>query len=420
MKRLLRHAVVDIGPLRRRREFRLLWIGQAVSFFGSTVTMVAIPYQTYQLTHSSLAVGLLSAVQLVPLVGMLLFGGLLADTVDRRRLVLIAETALLCTSLALLVNARLTHPKLWVLFVVGVLMSAFSGIQGPPLDALLPRVVERDELPAAVALSMLRGTVGMIAGPAVGGVLIGAAGLSAAYGFDVATFAVSLVALGLMRAVPPPETAPPSSIRAVADGLRYAWSRPEILGTYGVDIVAMFFGMPMALFPALAQQFGGGTALGLLYAAPSIGSFLASATSGWVSRVSRHGAAVCIAAAGWGAGIVLLAFAPNLALAVASLAFAGFCDMLSGLFRGVIWNQSIPDRLRGRLAAINQISYSTGPLLGNVESGVASALIGLRGAIWSGGLLCIVGVGAAMALLPGFWRYVGARGPQVATASTDM
>ncbi|MBV9281599.1 MAG: MFS transporter [Chloroflexi bacterium] len=409
---MLRHVVIDIGPLRRRREFRLLWIGQAVSFFGSMVTQVAIPYQTYQLTHSSLAVGLLSAVQLVPLVSMLLFGGLLADTVDRRRLVLMAETALLSTSLALLVNARLAHPQLWLLFVVGALMSAFSGIQGPPLDALLPRVVERDELPAAVALSMLRGTVGSIAGPALGGVLIGAAGLGAAYAFDAATFAVSLAALGLMRAVPPPDTASPPGLGAMAEGFRFAWSRPEILGTYGVDIVAMFFGMPMALFPALAQQFGGGTALGLLYAAPSMGSLLASATSGWVSRVDRHGAAVCLAAAGWGAGIVCLAFAPTLALAVVSLAFAGFCDMLSGLFRGVIWNRAIPDRLRGRLAAINQISYSTGPLLGNVESGFASALIGLRGAIWSGGLLCIVGVAGAMLLLPEFWRYNSARRPE--------
>jgi len=400
-----RRFVVDFGPLRRHRDFRLLWLGQAVSFLGSMVTFVAIPYQAYALSHSSLVVGLLSAAELVPLVVMALFGGALADAIDRRKLVLIAEALLAVASAALLVNALLPGPRLWVLFVVGAAMAGLDGLQRPPLDALLPRLVDKDEIVAAGALSSLRMTVGMIAGPALGGVLIAAFGLASAFGFDIATFAVSLAALALMRAVPPPSDAPAPSLRGIAEGLRYAAGRQELLGTYAVDVVAMFFGMPMALFPALAHKFGGAGVLGMLYAAPSVGSFIASGTSGWAPRVRRHGAAVCLAAVGWGVGITALGFAPDVVIALVALTVAGYCDMISGLFRGAIWNQTIPDRLRGRLAGIEQISYSTGPLLGNVEAGAVAAFAGLRVAIASGGILCVAGVGVAVVLLPKFWRY---------------
>jgi MFS family permease len=249
----------------------------------------------------------------------------------------------------------------------------------------------------------------MIGGPALGGGLIAAIGLPATYGFDVATFAVSLGALRLMRAVPPPPDAERPSLRGIAEGFRYARGRPELLGTYGVDMVAMFFGMPNALFPALAVELGGGaTLVGLLYAAPAVGALLATATSGWVSRINRHGAAVCIAATGWGVGIVVVGLAPGVVLALVGLVVAGFADMVSGIFRGTIWNQTIPDRLRGRLAGIEQVSYSTGPLLGNVEAGVVAAVAGVRASIVSGGVLCIAGVAVAAALLPAFRRYEAA------------
>ncbi len=410
--RLLGHVVVDVGPLRRHRDFRLLWLGQAVTLLGSMVTYVAIPYQAYQLSHSSLVVGLLSAGELVPLLTMALVGGAFADAMDRRRLVLLAEALFAAASVALLVNGLLPHPRLWVLFVIAAVMAGLDGLQRPPLDALLPRLVDRDELTAAGALSGLRGTVGTIAGPALGGVLIASAGVGAAYAFDVATFTVSIVALALMHAVPPPTDAEPPSLRRIAEGLRYAASRQELLGTYGVDMIAMFFGMPMALFPALAQRFGGAGALGLLYAAPEVGSLLATVTSGWSARVHRHGVAVCLAAAGWGAGIVLLGLAPTLACALVALVIAGFFDMISGIFRMVIWNETIPDRLRGRLAGIEHISYSTGPVLGNVEAGVVGSIVGLRAAIASGGILCVAGVGVAAALLRGFWRYDSRRAEQ--------
>jgi MFS family permease len=381
------------------------------------VTYVAIPYQAYRLSGSSLIVGLLSAIEFVPLVTMALFGGALADAVDRRRLVQVAELLFTAGSAVLLVNALSSHPRLWVMFVVAAVMAGVDGLQRPPLDALLPRLVDKDELVAAGALGSLRWSVGMIAGPTLGGVMIAAFGVATAYGFDIATFAVSLVTLAMMRAVPPPADAPPPSLRGIVEGIRYAASRSELIGTYGVDMVAMFFGMPIALFPALAQRYGGAGVLGLLYTAPSIGALLATLTSGWTSRVRRHGAAVCLAAIGWGIGITLLGFAPGIAWAVAALIVAGFCDMLSGVFRSAIWNQTIPDRLRGRLAGIEQISYSTGPMLGNVEAGAVASLARLRASIVSGGVLCIAGVGVAVALLPAFWRYDARH--EVATEGPD-
>jgi MFS family permease len=205
--------------------------------------------------------------------------------------------------------------------------------------------------------------------------------------------------------VPPPPEAEPPSLARILEGVRYAGSRPELMGTYIVDIVAMFFGMPMALFPAAATHLGGAGVLGLLYAAPAVGSLIATATSGWTAHVHRHGAAVCIAAAGWGIGIVAFGLTSSLAAALAGLVVAGGADMVSGIFRSTIWNQTIPDHLRGRLAGIEQVSYSTGPLLGNVESGAVASLAGLRASIVSGGLLCVAGVVVAAVALPAFWRY---------------
>jgi predicted MFS family arabinose efflux permease len=269
----------------------------------------------------------------------------------------------------------------------------------------VPRLVERDELAAAGALSSFRMTIGMVVGPAIGGVLIATIGLPLTYTVDVATFLFSLAMLRLMRAVPPPPGAGAPSLRRIIEGVQYARSRPDLLGTYIVDIVAMFFGMPFALFPAIAEGFGGAGALGLLYAAPSVGSLVATVSSGWTADVKRHGRAICLAAAGWGAAIVAFGLTDNLWVALVFLAIAGGADMISGLFRSVMWNSTIPDELRGRLAGIEQVSYSTGPLLGNVESGVAASLIGVRGAVVSGGILCVVGVAVTAVALPVFWRY---------------
>jgi MFS family permease len=404
-RRLVGAAALDIGPLRRHRDFRLLFAGQALSFFGSEITYVALPFQIYQLTHSTLAVGLLSLAEFVPLMVMAFVGGALSDAFDRRRMVQLSELGSGLAIAVLMVNSLLPHPSVAVLFVVAPVLAALYGILRPSLDALVPRLVTREELPAASALEGFRGTLGSIAGPAVAGVVIAGAGLPVAYGLDVATFGASLVALWFMRAVPPPPDAPPVSLGSIAEGLRYARSRQELLGTYGVDIIAMFFGMPMALFPAIAQRFGGAGVLGLLYAAPAVGSLLATVTSGWVAHVHRHGLAIIVAAATWGTAIIGFGLAPNLALALLGLVIAGGADMVSGIFRGTIWNQTIPDRLRGRLAGIEQVSYTSGPLLGNVEAGVVASLASVRASVVSGGVLCVIGVVLAAVALPAFRRY---------------
>ncbi len=376
------------------------------------LTYVAIPFQAYDLTGSSLVVALLSAAELPPILVTAFVGGALADAFDRRRLVQLSELGLAACASLLLVNALLPDPKLWPLFVLGAVMAGLVGLQRPPLDALEPRLVDRDELTAAGALSSFRMNLGMVGGPAVGGVLIATVGLPVTFAIDVATFAVSLVALNAMRAVPPPPDAQRPSVRGIAEGFRYAMSRPELVGTYGVDMVAMFFGMSFALFPAYATEFGGAEVLGILYAAPSVGSLLATATSGWTNHVHRHGLAVIIAAAGWGVAITAFGLAPNLGLAVVALACAGASDMISGIFRSVIWNQTIPDHLRGRLAGIEQVSYSSGPLLGDLEAGIVASLAGVRASVVSGGILCVVGVGLFALALPAFRRYDSRRDAQ--------
>jgi MFS family permease len=398
-------VTVDVAPLRRHRDFRLLFIGRMVSFFGSMITVVAVPYQVYQLSHSVLLVGTLGLVELAALLGFAMLGGALADAADRRRMVLLSETGLMAGSILLAGNSLLSHPIVWLIFAITALQASFDALQRPSLDALIPRLVDRDELPAAAALGSLRGTVGMIAGLALAGVIVAVFGLPVTYLIDVGTFVVGLVCLALMRAVPPPADAERPSLRRVAEGLRYAQSRPELIGTYVVDIVAMLFGMPMALYPAIAQGLGGPKVLGLLYAAPAVGSLLFAATSGWSRRVHRHGMGVLVGATVWGLAIIGFGVVPGLAAALVFLALAGAGDSMSGLFRQVIWNQTIPDSLRGRLASIELLSYSIGPTLGNFESGVVASLFSVRFSVTSGGILCVIGCLLCGLALPAFRNY---------------
>jgi MFS family permease len=400
----LRLATVDTRPL-RRREFRLLFLARTVSFAGTMITFVAIPFQVYRLTGSTLAVGLLGLVELVPLLLTALVGGALADARDRRRMVQRTELALAGLSAVLAANAALDRPRVWVLYAVAAAMAALDGLQRPSLDALLPRLVPRQEVTAAAALGALQQDLAMVAGPALGGLLIAVAGLPTAYTVDVASFGLALLVLARMRAVPPPTGAERPSLRGILDGVRYARGRPELLGTYFVDMAAMVFGMPMALFPAIADRYGGPGVLGLLYAAPAAGSLLVNATSGWTGRVRRHGLAVLAAATVWGLAVAGVGLAGALWLAVGLLVVAGAADMVSGLFRMTIWNQTVPDRLRGRLAGLEMLSYSSGPALGNLEAGLVASRFGVQASVVSGGLLCVAAVGLLALALPGFRAY---------------
>ena len=413
----MRGLLLDVTPL-RGREFRLLFLGQLVSFFGSMITFVALPFQMYDLTGSTLAVGALGICEFVPILAVALVSGALADAFDRRLLVVFSELGSAVFMAVLLGNALLDEPQAWVLFVCAAVLAGFYALLRPPLDSLVPRVVPREQLKAAMALEWVRGNVGMIAGPAIGGVLIAAFGVPLTYGIDLATFLISLGFLALMRASPPPADADAPSLRSIVEGLRYAGSRPELLGTYLVDINAMLFGMPQALFPAIAASYGGAEVLGFLLAAPAVGSLVVALFSGWTRHVHRHGRAVALAATGWGVAIIAFGFTNVLWLALACLAVAGAMDAISGLFRSVIWNETIPDRLRGRLAGVEMISYTSGPTLGNFEAGALASLTSVRTSVVSGGVLCVAGTAVLVALLPAFWRY-DARAAAASTSSSS-
>jgi MFS family permease len=396
---------LDLTPLRRHRDYRLLYTSQFVSFLGSMLTYVALPYQMYTLTHSSLAVGLLGLAELGPLLLTAFVGGALADAVDRRLMVIGTDAGLAAGSGLLALVASRADPPVFTLYLIAGLMSALNGLQRPSLEALTPRLVEKEELPAAAALGTFRGSVGMIGGPALGGVLIASLGTTATCAIDALTYTFSLACFYYIRRVPPPETAESPTLARVLEGFRYAWSRQELIGTYVVDFVAMVFGMPLALFPALAEGYGGPRTLGLLYAAPAVGALAASLTSRWTPRVRRHGLAVLVAAAVWGLAIVVFGWCRALWPALSFLALAGGADCVSGIFRQTLWNETIPDSLRGRLAGIEMVSYMSGPLLGHAEAGAMAALFGVRASVVSGGALCVVGVLVCGALLPRFLSY---------------
>jgi MFS family permease len=405
LQRLRKAVALDLTPLRVSRDYRLLYIGRTVSYAGSMLTTVAFPYQVYQRTHSTLAVGLLGAVELVPLLFMALAGGAFADAHDRRRLLILSEVGLACCSLVLVALALMTAPPVWALFVLAAISAGLSGFQRPALQSMAPRLLPAELMPAAAALESLGSTFAAIGGPAIGGILISTVGLAATYALDAVSFGISIFVVAAIRRVAPPADAERPSLGRVIEGFRYALSRKDLLGTYLIDMNAMFFGMPYALFPAIAERLGGGKVLGLLYAAPAFGAFLASATSGWTGRVHRHGRAIAIAAAFWGVAIIAFGFTTSLWPAFTCLALAGAADMVSAVYRMTIWNQTIPDGLRGRLAGIEQISYMSGPLLGNVEAGLVASFAGIRGSVVSGGILCVAGTAALCWLLPDFVKY---------------
>ncbi|RKT02670.1 putative MFS family arabinose efflux permease [Streptomyces sp. 3211.6] len=401
----LSSVLPDLSPWRSSRDFRLLFFQGTVTYFGSFMAMIALPLQIKHMTDSPLAVGAMGAVELVPLVVCGLYGGALADAVDRRRLILLTEAGLGVLALVLLVNALLPDPVLWPLYVVAAGVSALSGLQRPALDSLMARIVPHDQLTAAAALNALRYQSGAIAGPALAGVVVAYAGYASAYAVTVVGFAVSVALCARLRPAPPVGGAERPSLRSMAEGARYAWSRPVLLGTYAVDLAAMFFAFPNTIFPFLADELDAEWALGLMYAAGAVGSLVLGLTSGWVSRVRRHGLLVVSGAAAWGLAIAAAGWFSSVWLVLVCLAAAGAGDMLSALGRSTIWNQTIPEELRGRLAGIEVLSYSVGPQLGQVRAGTMAGWTGTRPAFWSGGLACVASVALLAALLPKLISY---------------
>jgi len=408
---------LDIGPLQRNTAFRRLFASQFISGLGTMVSYVAVPWQLYELTHSNAQVGLLGLVQLVPVVVCGLLGGAVADRVDRKRLLIASEGLMALCLAGLLANTLTGVPSVLAIYALVAVLQGASGFHRPALEALTQKLARPEEFAAVAALSSVRGTVGMVAGPALAGLLLARWGAVGAYLFDFGTFLAALFFIArIPRAAVGTVDAPGDRPHLLADlheGLRFAWARPELMGTYIVDIVAMAFAFPVALFPAMAAADGRTAAVGWLLSAMSVGALLIGLFSGWTGRVMRHGRAVVIAAAVWALGIVALGFAPSLTFGLVCLAVAGAADMVSGVFRGTIWNETIPNTLRGRLAGIEMISYLTGPLIGNVRAGFMADAWGVSAAIWVGGLMCLAGIIATGFALPRFWAYRSTLGDAV-------
>jgi MFS family permease len=401
-------ARVDLSPL-RRRDFRLLYLGQFVSFFGSMMSYVALPFALYQATKSTIWTGVLGVIQLGPSVVGGLVGGALADAVDRRKLIVLCEVGMALIVLALGVSMTQLKPLYphpgWILAAAAGL-SILNGFHRPALEALGPRLVEKHELPALGVLNSLRGNVGMIGGPAVAGILISAGGADLAFYLDFVTFSVCICAVLAIRYVPVVERAARFSLGSVHEGFRYAMSRPDLIGTYVVDIIAMTFSMPNLLFPAVADAFGSTAYLGWLHSGISIGALAATLTSRFYVKTRRHGLMILLAAGAWSICMVGFGLAKTFPVAMVFLLLAGYADMVSAVFRQTIWNQTIPDALRGRLAGIEMISYLSGPMLGNTQLGVLSSALGIQRAITVSSLIGVAGVAACARAIPGLRNYL--------------
>jgi len=402
--------LIDISPLRISRDYRLLFFGQLISAFGTAMSFVVVPMQVYQLTESTLLVGLLSAAEFVLILLLAFVGGAYADFIDKRRMLRLTEIGQTLVTAILVFNAMLPRPQVWLLFVCASLHAGLAALQRPSFEAMMQKIVPPELMSSVSALNSLRWDVTTILGPSLAGIILAKFGASVAYSIDLVTFVASLTAVFLISASPKAtQTEDRPTLKSVVEGLHYAWRRKEILGTYLIDMNAMFFGMPTALFPAIAAGFGAGT-VGFFYAAPAVGALVATLTSGWAKKVHRHGLCVSVAAALWGVAMILFGFANNLYLALFFLALAGGFDMISGVFRMTIWNQTIPHHLRGRLAGLEMISYTSGPKLGDAEAGLVATLFSVRTSVVSGGILCVVGTAIISALIPQFIRYDGREG----------
>ena len=405
----VRRLFLDTTPLREHREFRLLWLGQVVSGMGNQITRIALPFQVYVLTGSTLAIGALVLAQLIPILVFSLGAGSVADAVDRRRLLVITQVGMALTSLALVALALIPSPALIAIYLVAFLAAGLSSVDGPTRSAAIPRLVTPAHLPAAIALNQLNYQAASVVGPAIGGLLLATIGLAGAYTVDALSFVASLAALLVIGPLAPIGRVTRPGIAAIREGLRYAADRRVILSTFAIDLVAMIFGMPTALFPVLALDVFrvGPIGVGLLAAAPGVGAFFGALLSGWVSGVRQTGRAVALAVIVWGlaiAGFGLATFSFPLALFL--LAIAGAADVLSAVFRSMIIQLEAPDELRGRVMSIHMLVVTSGPRMGDLEATGVAALFGAQLSVVSGGLLCLLGVAAVTRAFPELWRNI--------------
>jgi MFS family permease len=406
-----RRVALDLSPL-RERDFRLLWSGEMFSEIGSNITLVAVFLQVDALTHSPAAVGLIGLAQLVPLMAASLFGGSWIDRFDRRKLLLGAQVGQMFAATLLLAGALTTNPPLWIVYLGAGLVAGCAGFSLATRSAMTPSLVPADRLPSALALNQVMWNTAQIVGPALGGIVVGTLGFAWAYGIDVVSFAGTITAAALMRPHLPiiedPDAEVLGSWRRLMEGVRYLKGRTVLQGTFIVDLIAMVFGMPRVLFPALARtQFGGGPELaGVLFASVSVGAVIAALTSGWVHRVVRQGWAIIVSIVVWGLAIAAFGLVGDrIALALLCLAIAGGADVVSAVFRSTILQATVPDSLRGRMSGIHIAVVAGGPRIGDLEGGLVASVFTPTVSVVSGGVICVVGVLVYAALVPAFARY---------------
>jgi MFS family permease len=401
--------LIDITPLKISRDYRMLFFGQLISFFGSMMSFIILPWQMFKLTNSNEMVGYIYLAEFVPMVSLAFIGGALADALDKRKMLRLTELGQTLVTVILLVNSFAPNPHIWVLYLAAALHAGLAALQRPAFESLIQKIIPDELMSAVSALNSLRYNFGAIIAPSIAGIIISQFSVSSVYIIDLTTFIASVFAVFAISAVPSPENAERPSLKSIIAGCRYALSRQELLGTYLIDICAMFFAFPQALYPALAMIYGE-KYLGLFPAALAIGMLVASLTSGWTKKIQRHGLFVAVAAVLWGVGIIFFGMTDSIWVALFFLGAAGFFDMISGIFRGTIWNQTIPNYLRGRLASLEMISYLTGPMLGGAKMGIVAEHFGVKTAIVSGGILCVVAVVLSSLLLPKFITYDGREG----------
>ena len=398
----------DLSPFRDSRDLRLVVSGSFVSNLGAQATLVALPFQLYLLTRSALLVGLLGAAEVVPLVAMALLGGAIADRMDRRRLLLVTQVGLVATAGALALLPVAGPPPVPVLYLLGGLLAGFNALQNVAFSALVPNLTDRKRLPRVLAVSYGLSALSMVLGPAVGGILIAVSGVQAAYAVD-AISCLAVVFTVMLIAPQPPITAGdhPPVLASIAEGLRYVWGNRALVGSFAIDLVAMTFGMPRALFAVLSVSVfhTGAAGTGALYAAVPAGATVAALLTGWINHARRLGIVVIWAVAVWGVAVALAGLMRSLWPAVALLAVAGAADSISAVCRSTINQTVTPDHMRGRMSAAFSLVVTGGPRLGDIESGSVAGAAGVRFSVVSGGLLCLVGVAVIAAAFPALRHY---------------
>jgi len=404
--------VADLAPLRRHRHFRHLWAGQLVSGMGSQLTVVGVSFQTYRLTHSSFMVGLVSLAQLFPLLVGSIGGGPLVDSSDRRRILVLSQLLMAACSGGLAANAFVPHPRLWPLFACTAASALGQGVNNPARRAAVTMLVPPEDITQAVALQTMNLQWAFVVGPSLAGLLIGVAGLGTVYAIDVGTFSLSVALTLPLPTLVPKGGGRRAGVESIVEGFRFLRGQRLLASTFWIDLDAMIFGMPRAVFPALGTGFFGGGAgvVGLLYAAPGLGGLVGSVLSGWVSRVRHQGRAVVVSVCVWGASVAVFGLVPVLWVGLSLLVLAGAADVVSAVFRQAILQSTVPEHLQGRLSGVFFGVVAGGPRLGDAETGAAAAIGGPQFAVWSGGVACLIGVALLVWRIPELWRTPGEAG----------